>query len=323
MKQKKNPIYNLLVGPKKWYFNYEGDEDKSGKPIIEVGFLAYFIIKILDLDDSYTGDFESKSYHVDVVCKVNDDTWEMKTMWAPLLPHQNVKVWDYSLLIFNDEVDRTDSKTKTRDLFDISDELIKESYLVYWFRNELFGPLFPFLNKYVGLVPWFENVWFLFLMNTIWITNIFVLWSINSNNTPDRMFGLNWWFWFFELGNILSWTTLTYLGYLILCYFTYLILLRFTHTWHWALKEADGIVRKYKQVADYHYKKSGLIKWTLIWPIFKVCKAFTYFNCIMYNQYFWFMLVICVILGTVYHPFFFAPTLFFSVTLTKKLRRIM
>ena len=85
--------------------------------------------------DFNAGEFRVKSYNVDVICKADDETRVVKTVWAPLLPHQNPKIWEYSMFLFNDNCDRTNSKTKTRDLYDISDEFIKESYLVYWFRN--------------------------------------------------------------------------------------------------------------------------------------------------------------------------------------------
>ena len=43
----------------------------------------------------------------------------------------------------------------------------------------------------------------------------------------------------------------------------------------------------------------------------------------MFNQYFWLFILACVLTGLIYHPYFFAPTLFFSANLTPILRKII
>jgi len=100
--------------------------------------------------------FQKQSYSVDVLV----ENKEMMTMMVPKLPHhKNLNLIKNTMIAFEEEVDRTNAKTKCLGLYENSSMMIKELYYTNMFQNDTVR--YFFINKIIGLIPRFENFWIL------------------------------------------------------------------------------------------------------------------------------------------------------------------
>ena len=76
--------------------------------------------------------------------------------------------------------DRSNAKTKCKDLFDWSDQIILELNAVYVFKHEILRKLH--LNNIIGLIPKYENQLIKLIVFFILVINIIVLLSFNLDN---------------------------------------------------------------------------------------------------------------------------------------------
>jgi len=161
-------------------------------------------------------------------------TLEEKHFKVPKLSHHwNIKLIEWAMNKFVENVDWTSSKTKCLGLYENSSMFNKELYYSSKFSHDIFWHLW--INRIIGLIPKLENLWIIINQILILFVNILALLSFKTSNNdylqPEIVIGD------LHINAPGSWAIIAIIGILILFFMVLLFIDSLVHSFPYMLKK--------------------------------------------------------------------------------------